>query len=140
MANGVQQQTIRMRMCHLLWLLFPKPKMTSGKDLWRKEGRSEDLACPALLLITARLIYCLPPRSSLPTLTSSYFGWLSTTSHPYINHQPPIDVIHKGKNNHGPPSTLLHPSIWVSTRLPFLSIPHHWHLCKSVGVSEHLHF
>lgn len=76
----------------------------------------EDVAFPALLLITACLIYC-PPLLFFPSplLRHSSAGWVPPATNILTSNTQ--YVIHRGKNNQAPllPSTLLHPSICVST-------------------------
>lgn len=61
----MQRHTIRTRACRSVRLLFLRPKMTSGNGSWRRGG-----GLPAMLLISARLIYCLPPPPHHPSLPS----------------------------------------------------------------------
>lgn len=70
----------------------------------------------------------LPPL--LPRLTLSYSGCESATSHPYINHQHPLDDIQDSKNRHPPPpSSAL--SICPSTPSSSPRSSRHLHTCIS---------
>lgn len=65
-----------------------------------------------------------PPDTHTPHPAQSYSDCLSAASHPYINHQQPLDDIQGSRNNHPPPpSSALSFHLSSHTSLPPPGLP-----------------